>query len=92
MFLEHLCLSCGLHVGGGINPDNALSYIEEGASLVIIASALWTDGCKMEFPKGSWSVAKEIRGLNSDQENEKVRVCLLLLAGSHRRLLGPRRS
>ncbi|KAE9445412.1 hypothetical protein C3L33_22690, partial [Rhododendron williamsianum] len=28
----------GLHVGGGINPDNALSYIEGGASHVIITS------------------------------------------------------
>ncbi|KAG5564912.1 hypothetical protein RHGRI_000946 [Rhododendron griersonianum] len=28
----------GFHVGGGINPDNALSYIEEGASHVIITS------------------------------------------------------
>ncbi|KAG5530887.1 hypothetical protein RHGRI_025739 [Rhododendron griersonianum] len=32
---------------------------------------LWTDECEMEFPKGPWSVAKEIGGLNSYQENEK---------------------
>ncbi|KAL7247807.1 hypothetical protein ACSBR2_002674 [Camellia fascicularis] len=34
----------GLHVGGGINPDNALSYIEEGASHVIITSYVFNNG------------------------------------------------
>ncbi|KAF7137794.1 hypothetical protein RHSIM_Rhsim07G0247300 [Rhododendron simsii] len=34
----------GLHVGGGINPDNALSYIEEGASHVIITSNVFNNG------------------------------------------------
>ncbi|KAG5530650.1 hypothetical protein RHGRI_025572 [Rhododendron griersonianum] len=28
-------------------------------------SVLWTAGCDMEFPKGSWSGSKEIGGLNS---------------------------
>ncbi|KAF7132829.1 hypothetical protein RHSIM_Rhsim09G0019900 [Rhododendron simsii] len=30
-------------------------------------SVLWTGGCDMEFPKGSWSGSKEIGGLNSDK-------------------------
>ncbi|KAF5954031.1 hypothetical protein HYC85_006887 [Camellia sinensis] len=34
----------GLQVGGGINPDNALSYIEEGASHVIITSYVFNNG------------------------------------------------
>ncbi|KAF7115083.1 hypothetical protein RHSIM_RhsimUnG0066500 [Rhododendron simsii] len=34
----------GLHVGGGINPDNALSCIEEGASHVIITSNVFNNG------------------------------------------------
>ncbi|KAI8015961.1 hypothetical protein LOK49_LG05G00976 [Camellia lanceoleosa] len=34
----------GLQVGGGINPDNALSYIEEGASHVIITSCVFNNG------------------------------------------------
>lgn len=28
----------GLQIGGGINSDNSLSYIEEGASHVIVTS------------------------------------------------------
>ncbi|KAJ9548237.1 hypothetical protein OSB04_020780 [Centaurea solstitialis] len=34
----------GLQVGGGINSDNALSYIEEGASHVIITSYVFNNG------------------------------------------------
>ncbi|KAA8521061.1 hypothetical protein F0562_011786 [Nyssa sinensis] len=34
----------GLHVGGGVNSDNALSYIEEGASHVIITSYVFNNG------------------------------------------------
>ncbi|XP_044466729.1 1-(5-phosphoribosyl)-5-[(5-phosphoribosylamino)methylideneamino] imidazole-4-carboxamide isomerase, chloroplastic isoform X2 [Mangifera indica] len=33
-----------LQVGGGINPDNALSYIEEGASHVIVTSYVFSNG------------------------------------------------
>ncbi|KAG5564913.1 hypothetical protein RHGRI_000946 [Rhododendron griersonianum] len=40
----------GFHVGGGINPDNALSYIEEGASHVIITSYLFDNG-QMELQR-----------------------------------------
>ncbi|XP_058225470.1 1-(5-phosphoribosyl)-5-[(5-phosphoribosylamino)methylideneamino] imidazole-4-carboxamide isomerase, chloroplastic-like [Rhododendron vialii] len=40
----------GLHVGGGINPDNALSYIEEGASHVIITSYVFNNG-QMELQR-----------------------------------------
>jgi len=32
----------GLQVGGGINSDNCLSYIEEGASHVIVTSVSYT--------------------------------------------------
>ncbi|XP_019051742.1 PREDICTED: 1-(5-phosphoribosyl)-5-[(5-phosphoribosylamino)methylideneamino] imidazole-4-carboxamide isomerase, chloroplastic isoform X2 [Nelumbo nucifera] len=34
----------GLQVGGGINSDNALSYLEEGASHVIVTSYVFKDG------------------------------------------------
>ncbi|XP_021856540.1 1-(5-phosphoribosyl)-5-[(5-phosphoribosylamino)methylideneamino] imidazole-4-carboxamide isomerase, chloroplastic isoform X2 [Spinacia oleracea] len=34
----------GLQVGGGINSDNALSYIEEGASHVIVTSYVFNNG------------------------------------------------
>ncbi|XP_042945308.1 1-(5-phosphoribosyl)-5-[(5-phosphoribosylamino)methylideneamino] imidazole-4-carboxamide isomerase, chloroplastic-like isoform X1 [Carya illinoinensis] len=34
----------GLQVGGGINSDNSLSYIEEGASHVIVTSYVFNDG------------------------------------------------
>ncbi|KAI8548940.1 hypothetical protein RHMOL_Rhmol07G0312500 [Rhododendron molle] len=40
----------GLHVGGGINPDNALSYIEGGASHVIITSYVFNNG-QMELQR-----------------------------------------
>ncbi|MGL1933615.1 MAG: phosphoribosylformimino-5-aminoimidazole carboxamide ribotide isomerase [Fibrobacterales bacterium] len=33
----------GLQIGGGITPDNALSYLEAGASHVIVTSYLFTD-------------------------------------------------
>ncbi|CAI0540016.1 unnamed protein product [Linum tenue] len=34
----------GLQVGGGINTENCLSYIEEGASHVIVTSFVFSDG------------------------------------------------
>ena len=34
----------GLHMGGGINPENALEYLEAGASHVIVTSYLFSDG------------------------------------------------
>ncbi|KAJ0028585.1 hypothetical protein Pint_36013 [Pistacia integerrima] len=34
----------GLQVGGGINSDNSLSYIEEGASHVIVTSYVFSNG------------------------------------------------
>ncbi len=34
----------GLQVGGGINPDNALEFIEAGASCVIVTSYVFKDG------------------------------------------------
>ncbi|XVE96425.1 hypothetical protein REPUB_Repub02eG0220800 [Reevesia pubescens] len=34
----------GLQVGGGINLDNCLSYIEEGASHVIVTSYVFNNG------------------------------------------------
>ncbi|KAL6988416.1 Phosphoribosylformimino-5-aminoimidazole carboxamide ribotide isomerase [Sarracenia purpurea var. burkii] len=40
----------GLQVGGGINLDNALSYIEEGASHVIITSYVFNNG-QMDLPR-----------------------------------------
>ncbi|KAH7848074.1 hypothetical protein Vadar_033534 [Vaccinium darrowii] len=40
----------GFQVGGGINPDNALSYIEEGASHVIITSYVFNNG-QMELQR-----------------------------------------
>ncbi|KAF7115080.1 hypothetical protein RHSIM_RhsimUnG0066300 [Rhododendron simsii] len=43
-------LLSSLHVGGGINPDNALSYIEEGASHVIITSYVFNNG-QMELQR-----------------------------------------
>jgi phosphoribosylformimino-5-aminoimidazole carboxamide ribotide isomerase len=35
---------CPLQVGGGINPSNALKYINAGASHVIVTSYVFTDG------------------------------------------------
>ncbi|PPE02133.1 hypothetical protein GOBAR_DD00826 [Gossypium barbadense] len=35
---------CGLQVGGGINLDNCLSYIDEGASHVIVTSYVFNNG------------------------------------------------
>jgi len=40
----------GFQVGGGINPDNALSYIGEGASHVIITSYVFNNG-QMELQR-----------------------------------------
>ena len=40
----------GLQVGGGINPDNALSYLEGGASHVIVTSYLF-DGSRLSFDR-----------------------------------------
>ncbi|CAA6657262.1 unnamed protein product [Spirodela intermedia] len=40
----------GLQIGGGINLDNALSYLEEGASHVIVTSYVFSDG-KMDLEK-----------------------------------------
>jgi phosphoribosylformimino-5-aminoimidazole carboxamide ribotide isomerase len=40
----------GFQVGGGINPDNALTYIEEGASHVIITSYVFNNG-QMELQR-----------------------------------------
>ena len=34
----------GLHVGGGINPDNAGGYLEAGASHVVVTSWIFRDG------------------------------------------------
>lgn len=34
----------GLQVGGGIKTENALSYIEEGASHVIVTSYVFNNG------------------------------------------------
>ncbi|XP_038980510.1 1-(5-phosphoribosyl)-5-[(5-phosphoribosylamino)methylideneamino] imidazole-4-carboxamide isomerase, chloroplastic isoform X1 [Phoenix dactylifera] len=34
----------GLQVGGGINSENAMSYLEEGASHVIVTSYVFSDG------------------------------------------------
>ncbi len=34
----------GLHVGGGITPDNARSYLDAGASHVIVTSYIFKDG------------------------------------------------
>src|SRR6266571_3752192 len=34
----------GLQIGGGINPDNALSFLESGASHVIITSWVFQGG------------------------------------------------
>eukprot|EP00232_Nephroselmis_pyriformis_P005118 CAMPEP_0182909008 /NCGR_PEP_ID=MMETSP0034_2-20130328/35517_1 /TAXON_ID=156128 /ORGANISM="Nephroselmis pyriformis, Strain CCMP717" /LENGTH=294 /DNA_ID=CAMNT_0025045227 /DNA_START=8 /DNA_END=892 /DNA_ORIENTATION=- len=34
----------GLHVGGGINPDNAMEYLDAGASHVIVTSYVFRDG------------------------------------------------
>ncbi|KAG5530651.1 hypothetical protein RHGRI_025573 [Rhododendron griersonianum] len=39
----------------------------EPAEKSIRMVVLWTGGCDMEFPKGSWSGSKEIGGLNSDK-------------------------
>ena len=35
----------GLHVGGGINPDNAKEFLDAGASHVIVTSYVFKDGC-----------------------------------------------
>ncbi|KAK1299117.1 hypothetical protein QJS10_CPB14g00063 [Acorus calamus] len=40
----------GMQVGGGINSDNALSYIKEGASHVIVTSYVFNDG-KMDLER-----------------------------------------
>lgn len=40
----------GFQVGGGINPENALSYIKEGASHVIITSYVFNNG-QMELQR-----------------------------------------
>jgi len=40
----------GLQVGGGINPDNAKFYIEQGASHVIVTSYVFNNG-KIDFDK-----------------------------------------
>lgn len=40
----------GLQVGGGINSENALSYIEEGASHVIVTSFVFNNG-KMDLER-----------------------------------------
>ncbi|XVF55707.1 hypothetical protein PTKIN_Ptkin06aG0058500 [Pterospermum kingtungense] len=40
----------GLHVGGGINSDHCLSYIEEGASHVIVTSYVFNNG-KMDLQR-----------------------------------------
>ncbi|KAK6139934.1 hypothetical protein DH2020_026310 [Rehmannia glutinosa] len=37
-------INCGLQVGGGINSSNALGYIDEGASHVIVTSYVFKDG------------------------------------------------
>ncbi|THU52694.1 hypothetical protein C4D60_Mb10t06620 [Musa balbisiana] len=34
----------GMQVGGGINADNAMNYLEEGASHVIVTSYIFSDG------------------------------------------------
>ncbi|KAF3322156.1 1-(5-phosphoribosyl)-5-[(5-phosphoribosylamino)methylideneamino] imidazole-4-carboxamide isomerase [Carex littledalei] len=34
----------GLHVGGGINLENAMKYLDEGASHVIVTSYVFSDG------------------------------------------------
>ena len=34
----------GLHVGGGINTDNATDYLDAGASHVIVTSFVFRDG------------------------------------------------
>ncbi|THU52687.1 hypothetical protein C4D60_Mb10t06550 [Musa balbisiana] len=36
--------SSGMQVGGGINADNAMNYLEEGASHVIVNSYIFSDG------------------------------------------------
>ena len=40
----------GLQVGGGINPSNALKYLEKGASHVIVTSYVFKNG-KIDFEK-----------------------------------------
>ncbi|KAF7132311.1 hypothetical protein RHSIM_Rhsim09G0019100 [Rhododendron simsii] len=35
--------------------------------LLKASKVLWTGGCDMEVPKGSWSGSKEIGGLNCDK-------------------------
>ncbi|KAF3335286.1 1-(5-phosphoribosyl)-5-[(5-phosphoribosylamino)methylideneamino] imidazole-4-carboxamide isomerase [Carex littledalei] len=39
----HACPG-GLHVGGGINLENAMKYLDEGASHVIVTSYVFSDG------------------------------------------------
>ena len=39
----------GLQIGGGINSDNSLSYIEEGASHVIVTSVCYNFFYKFLF-------------------------------------------
>ncbi|CAD5186300.1 unnamed protein product [Musa acuminata subsp. malaccensis] len=40
----------GMQVGGGINADNAMNYLEEGASHVIVTSYVFSDG-KMDLER-----------------------------------------
>lgn len=40
----------GLQAGGGINPDNAMTFIDAGASHVIVTSYIFTDG-KLDYNK-----------------------------------------
>src|SRR5262249_15978602 len=47
----------GLHVGGGINLDNAQSYLDAGASHVIVTSWVFRDG-KLDWDRLKSLVAK----------------------------------
>eukprot|EP00250_Pteridium_aquilinum_P015793 c22760_g1_i1 orf=167-1102(+) len=40
----------GLQVGGGVTPNNAITYLDNGASHVIVTSFIFTDG-KLDFEK-----------------------------------------
>ncbi|KAF7131618.1 hypothetical protein RHSIM_Rhsim09G0031100 [Rhododendron simsii] len=55
-------------------------------------SVQWTDGCEMEFLEGSWSVAKEIGGLSSDQKIENVTNSLAPSSRKSRASAGPLRK
>ena len=41
----------GLQVGGGINPTNAQSYLDAGASHVIVTSYVFRDGALEELDR-----------------------------------------